>query len=95
MAGHPAGGPRLAHEPAAIVVAVQAAVFNLDRDIPPDGLLYRSVDGRVPTASEHGQPGQAGYDRPADRAFVLIHNYENTPGGCRSGVARTSRLPVP
>src|SRR5256714_6731353 len=93
MAGHPAGRPRLPHEPALVVVAVQAPVFDLYRDVPPDGLLYRPVDGRVPTASEHRQPGQAGYDRAAHRGFVLIHDYENTPGGCRCSVAPTSRLP--
>ena len=92
MAGHPAGGARLTHEPAPVVLVVQAAVLDLHGDIAPDRFLYRPVDGRVPAPRQHGQ---AGYRRGGDRGSLLVHEYENTPGGYRVGIARAHHLPVP
>ena len=73
MAGHPAGRPGLAHEPAPIVLAVQAPVLDLYGDVPAHRLLYRPVHRRVPAPRQHAQAGQPGYDRRRDGGYGFIH----------------------
>ena len=66
VAGHAAGGPRLAQEAPLIAVALQRAVFDLDRDVAADRVLNGPVDRRITAAGQHGQPGE-----PGDRGWRL------------------------
>ena len=67
VAGHLAGGVRLAEEPPLVVLAVQRPMLDLDRDRPADRLLPGLVDRRVAAPGQHRKPGQPGHGRHAQR----------------------------
>jgi hypothetical protein len=57
VAGHPTRGARLAQEPPLVPLALQAPVFDLDRDVPPHRFLDSPVHGGVSTPGKHRQAG--------------------------------------